>query len=131
MPTIPAAMLKQLYQRGSLRNTEGNTEGNIESGWQFTMRNHLAAAQLVGIGLICDGAAIPAAAISVAPSGAEAATAAGAITAEAPLRFAVGVDTVVRVAGPHLNPGPHTLSIQAHTREIGTVTIPVQDTVAG
>jgi hydroxymethylglutaryl-CoA reductase (NADPH) len=122
MPTIPAALLKQIYQRGSLHNTA--------TGWAFTMRNHLAPAQLVGMGLICDGVEVPPAAIQVVPPGWSEPLAATAITAEVPLLFTVGANTLVEVAGPPLSPGAHSLAIQAVTREIGTVTIPVQDTVA-
>jgi hypothetical protein len=122
MPTIPAAMLKQLYQRGSLRNTG--------AGWQFTMRNHLASASLHGLAITLDGAAIPAHLVRVAQGEAPPTPAAG-ISAEAPLWFAVGVDTVVQVGGAPLAPGPHALSIRADTREIGPVTIAAQDTVAG
>ena len=122
MPTIPAAMLKQLYQRGSLRNTS--------EGWQFTMRNHLASASLNGLAISLDGAAVPAGAVRVVQGGAPPTPATG-ITAEASLWFAVGVDTVVQVAGAPLAPGPHDLSIRADTREIGPVTIAARDTVTG
>ncbi|MDQ2806503.1 MAG: hypothetical protein M3Z04_06240 [Chloroflexota bacterium] len=122
MPTIPAPLLKQLYSRGSLRNTA--------AGWEFQMRNPLATAQLIGIGLTCDGAAVPATAIGVQQADLPAPRPATAITADAPLAFAVGVTTVVQVSGAHLTSGPHALSIRADTREIGSVTIAVRDTVA-
>ncbi len=122
MPTIPAPMLKQLYSRGSLRNTA--------AGWEFQMRNPLATAQLVGLGLTCDGVAVPTTAIGVHQPDLPAPRPAVAITADAPLTFTVGVTTVVQVDGPHLTSGTHTLSIRADTREIGSVTIAVSDTVA-
>lgn len=121
MPTIPPAMLKQLYQRGSLRNTA--------SGWQFALRNHLAPATLLGLNLACDGVEIAPGAVAV--SGAGPPVTAAALTAAAPFRFATGIETVVQVTGSDLAPGPHALSLQAHTREIGRVTINVQDTIAG
>ena len=121
MPTIPAAMLKQLYRRGSLCNTA--------TGWEFTMRNHLASANLTGFALTCDSVPVPPEAVTVAQPAQQ--MAAAAVSPATPLRFTVGVDTVVQVAGPHLSPGPHTLSIRADTHEIGAVTIAVQDTVAG
>jgi hydroxymethylglutaryl-CoA reductase (NADPH) len=123
MPTIPAVMLKQLYQRGSLRNTD--------QGWAFTMRNHLAPARLAGIHLTVDGVPILEARVTVAQGATAPPQAAAAMNAETPFSFGVGVDTVVAVAGPPLAPGPHALSIQADTREIGPVTIAVQDTIAG
>ncbi len=122
MPTIPAAMLKQLYQRQSLRNTG--------TGWQFTIRNHLASANLIGLGLSADGGEVAPDALAVLQPGGGARAATG-ITGEAPLLFTVGVDTTVQVAGAALAPGEHTLTIRAETREIGTVMITVQDTLAG
>ncbi len=121
MPTIPAPLLKQLYSRGSLRNTT--------AGWEFQMRNSLAAAQLIGIGLTCDGMAVPVAAIVVQLDPAVPRPA-REISADAPLTFAVGVPMTVQVVGTRLTAGPHTLSIRADTREIGAVTIAVSDTVA-
>lgn len=123
MPTIPPFMLKQLYQRGSLRNTD--------TGWEFAMRNHLASATLVGLGLTCDGAAISPAALTVAQPAQDRAVPAAALSADSPLQFPVQVPTIVRVTGSHLSPGSHTLSIIADTREIGPVTIAVQDDLAG
>jgi hypothetical protein len=114
-------MLRQLYVRGSLRNAG--------PGWEFRMKNPLATAHLTGLGLTCDGAPLDAGALTIQAAGGPARPA-PAITADAPLVFAVGVDTLVQVAGPPLAPGPHTLAIRADTREIGTVTIQVSDTVA-
>jgi hypothetical protein len=123
MPTIPPFMLKQLYQRGSLRNSE--------TGWEFTMRNHLASATLVGLSLTCDGAEIPPQALTVAQPTLDRVVPAAGLSAESPLQFPVQTPTVVRVAGPPLSPGSHALAITADTREIGPVTIAVQDDVAG
>ena len=122
MPTIPAPLLKQLYSRGSLRNTA--------AGWEFQMRNPLASAQLVGLGLMCDSVTVPTAAIGVQQPDLPAPRPAITISADAPLTFAVGVTTVVHVSGPHLTSGTHALSIRADTREIGSVTIAVSDSVA-
>src|SRR5438874_338654 len=118
MPTIPAPMLRQLYVRGSLRNGG--------PGWEFRMKNPLATAHLTGLGLTCDGSPLDPGALTIQVGAA--ARPAPAITADAPLIFAVGVETLVQVAGPPLAPGPHTLAIRADTREIGTVTIQVSDT---
>ncbi len=122
MPTIPAAMLKQLYKRGSLRNAG--------PGWEFAMRNHLASATLVGIGLTLDGVEVAPQAITVSQPEANVAVPAGAITPETPIRFPTQIATMVQVAGAPLDPGSHDLAIRADTREIGPVTIAVSDTVA-
>jgi len=80
--------------------------------------------------LTYDGTEVASEAITVAQPSQDRTVAAGTISAAAPLRFPVQVDTVVRVAGAGLAPGEHTLALRAETREIGAVTITVQDTVA-
>lgn len=122
MPTIPAPLLKQLYSRGSLRNTA--------AGWEFQMQNPLATAQLIGLGLMCDGAAVPLTALAVQQPDQPRPRPAAEITAAAPLAFPVGVTTVVQISGSHLTSGLHALSIRADTREIGSVTIAVSDSIA-
>jgi hypothetical protein len=123
MPTIPPFMLKQLYQRGSLRNSY--------TGWEFAMRNHLASATLVGLSLACDGAEIAPEALTVAQPALDRAVPVAGLSAGAPLPFPIQVPTIVYVTGPRLSPGSHALSIKADTREIGPVTITVQDDLAG
>ena len=120
MPTIPPFMLKQLYVKGSLHNTE--------SGFAFTLRNHLAPASLVGLGLAVDDAPVPGGALTVVMN--DARTPAVAITAATPALFPTNTPTHVEVTGAPLPPGPHKIALLATTREIGPVTIEVSDTVA-
>ncbi len=48
MPTIPSMLLKKLYQKGSLKNTE--------SGFEFALKNTLAPGTIVGLRtLVVDG----------------------------------------------------------------------------
>ena len=119
MPTIPPFMLKQLYVKGSLRNTA--------DGFTLTLRNNLAAATLIGIDLAVDNTQVDHAglAIVVGPTR----TPAAMITTETPLRFETGVPTTVEVQGAPLPPGEHKLTFLATTREIGAVTIEVSDSV--
>src|SRR5690349_16417065 len=117
MPTIPPFMLKQLYVKGSLRNTA--------DGFTLTLRNNLAAATLNGIGLAVDGVQVDPAELAIVVGANR--TPAATITPETPLRFETGVPTTVESQGAPLAPGTHTLTFLAITREIGPVTIEVSD----
>ena len=117
MPTIPAALLKQIYKRGSLHN--------LPDGYSFKMRNHLATANIVGLRLRIDNASVFGDQIAVEQNGAT--MTADQITPDNPLRFASGIDTIVIVRGTPLAPGKHNLEITADTREIGSVVIAVAD----
>src|SRR5947208_1877725 len=127
MPIIPPYLLKQLYQKGSLRNSA--------AGFSLDLKNHLAPANLVGLDLSVDGAAVDPAAITVVEgmaggAPAETHTPATDITAAHPLLFPVGVLTRLEVRGAPLAPGAHTIAVQAHTYEIGPVSIEISDIVA-
>ena len=120
MPTIPAFMLKQMYVKGSLHNSA--------DGFSLTVRNHLAPGTLVGLGLVVDGAPVDPAALAVVVR--DIRTPAPAVTPETPLPFPTNTPVTLDVTGAPLPPGPHTLALQAQTREIGPVTIEVNDSVA-
>lgn len=120
MPTIPAFMLKQMYVKGSLRNSA--------DGFSLTVRNHLAPGTLVGLGLAVDGVALDPAQITVVVR--DTRTPAPGVTAETPLPFPTNTPVTLEVTGAPLPPGAHTLALQAQTREIGAVTIEVNDSVA-
>src|SRR5436309_3317207 len=92
MPTIPPFMLKQLYVKGSLRNTA--------DGFTLTLRNNLAAATLIGIGLAVDTAPVDPAGLAIVVGATR--TPAATITTETPLRFETGVPTTVEAQGAPL-----------------------------
>src|SRR4051794_38980584 len=101
MPTIPPFMLKQLYVKGSLQNIGG--------GFRLTMRNHLAPATLIGLGLAVDDSQVDPHALAVLLG--ETRTLAPTITAATPLAFPLSTPTVLEVTGSPLAPGPHRLAI--------------------
>jgi hypothetical protein len=119
MPTIPPFMLKQLYIKGSLQNTA--------TGFTLTLRNHLAPASLVGMGLAVDNTQVDPAALTVVVGATR--TVATAITPDTPLRFETNTPTAVEAQAAPLAPGAHKLTLLATTREIGPVTIDVTDTI--
>lgn len=120
MPVIPPFLLKQLYVKGSLEVVDGKT--------RFKLRNNLASATIDAISLALDGNAVAPESLCVTIRGAQ--TPAPDITPDRPLHFPFDSEALCEVAGLELAPGKHTLSIAPATREIGSVTIEVDDEVA-
>ena len=120
MPTIPAMLLKKLYQRGSLKNTEG--------GFEFALKNTLAPGTIVGLGnLIVDGQKVPPAQIEVLFSGKT--WSAEQVSVQSPLDFAINLVVTVRVKGAPLSAGPHKVYVMPNTKEVGELDIEISDVV--
>ena len=119
MPVIPQFLLKQLYTKGSLRADD--------SGCSFTLRNNLASGTITGLELSIDGNLIPPKAISVDLNQREIKVV--DISAQNPISFDVNKEVVVRVAGLVLGPGTHRIEVRPTTRELGAISIEVQDVV--
>ena len=117
MPSIPPAMLKQLYVRGSLRIVRGALE--------MRLRNHLATATIQGLSLTIDGTPIPDEKIEVNLGGTV--TRARDLDLGKPVHFLVGSEAVIRIYDFEPQPGSHALEIRPLTKEIGLVTIKTQD----
>jgi hydroxymethylglutaryl-CoA reductase (NADPH) len=119
MPVIPPFLLRQLYVRGSLRA--------VDNGCAFTLRNSLASGTITGLALVIDGREVPAEQISVELNGREVAVV--DITPEAPIIFGLNTEAIVRVTGLVPAPGTHALEVRPATRELGAISIQVQDEV--
>jgi hypothetical protein len=119
MPVIPAFLLKQLYVKGSLEVVDGNTH--------FKLRNNLASATIDGLSLAIDGNQVAPQTICVTIRGAE--TPLTDVSPERPLHFPFDAEALCEVRGLELAKGKHLLSISPQTREIGSVTIDVEDEV--
>jgi hypothetical protein len=122
MPVIPATVLKRLYVKGSLRVKDG--------GFAFDLKNLIAPATITGIdGLELNGQKIDDSRVTVvSPSGSSRAIA--HISRGRPLQFPVGVVVTLHVSDETLQPGPHDLAVRVEVKEIGSLDIPVSDTVA-
>ena len=118
MPGMPAEMLRQLYQKGSLRNTE--------EGFEMVLVNTLAPGTVIGLGPIkVDQRVFPPEQITVAAGRSE--RPAERINERGPVPFPVNGQIRLRVAGTFLTPGQHTVVINAHLKEIGPFYIEVED----
>lgn len=122
MPVIPPFLLKQLYVKGSLQA--------IDNGVQFVLHNILANATVLGLRVSIDSREVPAEAMQVSLNG-ETSLPVAQITPEAPFRFPMSSKATISASGlPPIAPGPHSLEISPSTREIGEVTISVEDSLA-
>ncbi len=121
MPTIPGMLLKKLYVKGSLKNTEG--------GFEFALKNTLAPGTIVGIRtLVVDGQRVEPSQVEVAFGGKT--WSAEQVTLQNPLDFAVNLVVTVRVKGSPLAAGSHRILIVPNTKEVGELDIEVADEVA-
>ncbi|MEM6456179.1 MAG: hydroxymethylglutaryl-CoA reductase [Acidobacteriota bacterium] len=119
---IPALVLKQLYNFGSLENVRG--------GAQFTIKNRLMDATIQGIHHIhIDGEAIPAEKLTLTLSDGEshkATAVSDSHTIDFPLRQIV----TIKAGGVKLDDGKHEIAISVKTDPHGDLTFKVKDAIA-
>jgi hypothetical protein len=122
MTVIPATVLKRLYVKGSLRVEDG--------GFVFDLKNLIAPATITGVdSLKVDGERVEDSRVTiVSPSGSSRPI--DQISRGTPLQFPVGVVVTLHVSGETLEPGQHDLAVCIEVKEIGSLDIPVSDTIA-
>ena len=122
MTVIPATVLKRLYVKGSLRVEDG--------GFVFDLKNLIAPATITGVdSLKVDGEKVEDSRVTiVSPSGSSRPI--DQISRGTPLQFPVGVVVTLHVSGEILEPGQHDLAVRIEVKEIGSLDIPVSDTIA-
>jgi hypothetical protein len=122
MTVIPATVLKKLYVKGSLRVADG--------GFVFDLKNLIAPATITGVGsLKVDGEKVEDSRVTiVSPSGSSRPI--DQISRGTPLQFPVGVVVTLHVSDETLEPGQHDLAVRIEVKEIGSLDIPVSDTIA-
>jgi hypothetical protein len=124
---IPSYMLRQLYEKGSLKNTvddKGNT-----SGFSFSLFNRLGSGTIKGgFSLAVDGAEIPPGSIKIEKGGL---TSSAEEFAKSPVRFAVGDRVKFLIEKPGgLQPGVHKVVVRVMTAEFGRVEFDFSDSVS-
>ncbi len=122
MGSVPSFLLRKLYVKGSLRNTD--------TGFEVTIQNTLAPGTIVALDpLQVDGMEYPLHTTSaVLPDGRH--VSATDVSAQAPVRFTIGDKVVIRVEGQPLPAGRHRLTIAPKTMEAGTLDIHAEDVIA-
>ena len=121
MSVMPAAVLKKLYVKGSLRVSEG--------GFAFDLKNLIAPATIIRIdGLEMDGERLDdSLAAVVSPSGASLPI--DHVSPGRPVSFPVGTVVTIVVSHRTLEPGEHDLAVRVRVKELGSLEIPVSDTI--
>lgn len=118
--SVPSFLLKKLYVKGSLKNTE--------SGFELALRNNLAPGTLIGMGpLAIDDATYAPEAILIKSAQGE--WHGNEISSRSPLTFGMNVEIKISVQGKPLTPGEHHVVFSVMTREIGRIEFDVTDSL--
>ena len=121
MPVIPPTVLKKLYVKGSLRSEDG--------GFVFDLKNLIAPATITDVnGLEVDGQSVEGSSVTIVPPSGNARPA-DRISPGRPLEFPVGVVVTLHVAAEPLDAGQHDLALRVDIKEIGSLDIPISDTI--
>ncbi len=122
MPYVPPALLKKLYLKGSLTNTE--------EGFSFKLKNTLAPGTITAFrGFELDGKPCPLEDVYLVSPGSE--KQATGVGAKSPFPLGINQEVTMLVKGIKLEPGPHKIIIKVTTKEVGDLDIPIEDEVVG
>ena len=120
MPGIPAFVLKKLYVKGSLKNTD--------DGFVLSIRNTLAPGTIIGIEpLQVDGQLYPLEKTSLQIG--ETSLPASEVSPSTPYQFPLNATATILVEGEALSPGAHQVVITVKSQEVGELNISVGDTI--
>jgi len=116
--SVPSFLLKKLYVKGSLKNTE--------NGFELALKNNLAPGTLIGMGpLAIDDATYAPEAIHIKSPQGE--WQGNEISNKNPVTFGMNAEVKISVQGSPLVPGEHHVVFSVMTREIGRVEFDVTD----
>jgi hydroxymethylglutaryl-CoA reductase (NADPH) len=119
---IPAAMLRQLYTVGSLKNTE--------AGVQFSVKNRLSDAHLTSLRSVrINGRDVPLERVRIVRNGGEP-CAASAITTDSPLWFPLRQSLDIVACNGALPQGKHEIEVTFTSKPFGKLAVTVADTVS-
>ncbi len=117
---VPSFLLKKLYIKGSLKNTE--------SGFELALKNTLAPGTLIGLGplTVDDTSYTPDAITMKTPQGE---MTGDQISSRTPQNFGLNVEVKIMVRGKPLAPGNHHVVFSVLTREVGRIEFDVTDSL--
>lgn len=117
--TIPAALLRRFYVPHTLRNSR--------QGFEFTLRNSVAPTTVISLGPIrVNGTEYFPNQITLIAGRSRVAA---AITTQNPFSLPLGQQVLVSVTGAAIKPGPAQVYVDAVTKEIGSITFEVTDSL--
>lgn len=117
---VPAFLLKKLYVKNSLHNTD--------TGFEFKIKNTLMDATITSpVRLTIDNRPIPQETITITAQN----TTFGAadVSENNALPLKVNVEVTLSVEGKKLDPGEHEIEIASATKEYGDIQFSVTDTL--
>ncbi|NHJ13689.1 MAG: hydroxymethylglutaryl-CoA reductase [Candidatus Thorarchaeota archaeon] len=117
---IPPSILKRLYVKGSLENSD--------DGFSFKIKNALANGTAVSMSPVkIDGTEYPLDATTIKTGGSE--IPAAEVSADNPAPIKVGVEVVIHVKADPLPEGTRKIGIALETKEIGEIAFEVDDEI--
>lgn len=118
MPAIPPALLRRLYVEGSLRNRP--------DGFEFVLRNRLAPSTILRLGpLTIDDRAVGQDLVQIQTR--RNMRSITRVTDKAPHDWPINSEIKLIVAGRALEPGSHRLAFAMSLKEVGELTLRVED----
>lgn len=120
MVSVPGFLLRRLYQRGSLKNTE--------AGFEFLLANRLGSGYAHGmLPIVVDGDEVVLGSASFILDGVV--TPFDAVSRESTFTLAMNKTIVVRVEGIALSSGTHTIGMGFEVPGLGTLKFDFTDVV--
>ncbi|MBD3407820.1 MAG: hydroxymethylglutaryl-CoA reductase [Candidatus Lokiarchaeota archaeon] len=117
---IPKFLLRKLYVKGSLENTD--------DGFVFKIKNSLSAGTAIGMTPIkVDGTEYPLETIHVKSGDAE--VMASEISESNAFPIKVGVEIAIHIHAEQLEEGEHKIDISIKTKEAGNLAFDVKDSI--
>jgi len=121
MISVPAFLLRRLYAKGSLRNTE--------DGFEFRLKNTLGSGYARRLfPVVVDGEEMPLESCSFEIEGIE--TPFSAVTPERPFTLSMGRMSTIKVRGKRLSPGTHKIGFGFEVQGLGRLDFEVFDTIS-
>jgi len=118
--SVPAAILRRLYVKKSLKN--------INDGFEFTLKNILADATIIKpLEISVDDKPVPIDKIILITDSKTISN--KDISGENPVEFTVNTTIGIRIEGMKLEPGEHKILIKGETKEYGEIKFDIKDKI--
>lgn len=119
--SVPAFILRRLYVKGSLRN--------VENGFEFSLRNVLADAELIKpLEIYVDDTQIPLENVTLIAGTTSISN--KDIAESNPVKFSLNMTATIRVDGARLEPGEHKITLVVTVKGYGTIKFDVRDVLS-
>ncbi len=116
--SVPAFILRRLYVKGSLKN--------VENGFEFSLRNVLADAELVRpLEIYVDDTQVPLESITLIAGATSVSN--KDISESNPVNFTLNTTATIRVRGVTLGSGEHKITLVVVVRGYGTIKFDIRD----